>query len=189
MRHHYLFGIAAASVCALVSLSGCSTYHAVAAYLSSDKGSVCPDVFILANASVLPAFDPAKGADPSSVIYTARMTNVATRCDLDKRRAEADTRVEVTFEVTRPPGGEAGTYRIPYFVAVTNEGTIIDKQIHWVELEFRQGETGTSASDAIDSWVVHFVKPKQSYEYHLVAGFQLTQAQLGYIKKTGLDAP
>lgn len=189
MRHHHLARIATASALALTLLSGCSTWHSVSSYIRSDKAAKCPDVVILANTSVLPAFDPADGDDPTALIYRVRMTDVSTRCVYSKRRHTADTRVVVSYEATRAPGGAAVKYRVPYFVAVTNEGNIQQKQIHWIDLEFDQGATSTSGSVAVDSMTIKVAKNKKAYEYHLIAGFQLTRAQMAYNKKMGQYAP
>jgi hypothetical protein len=189
MRHQYLARIAAASAFALILLSGCSTYRSVSAYVRSDKASNCPDALILANTAVLPAFDPAKGDDPSSLIYTVSMTNVKMRCDYSKRNAEVDSHVVITYQATRPPGGEDVEYRVPYFATVTNNGEIVDKQNFRLELKFRKGETFVSGTGTIDSMIVNVKKASKPYDYHLLIGFQLTKAQLDYNKKMGLDVP
>jgi hypothetical protein len=189
MRHTNPARIAAASAFALSILSGCSTYDASTYYLFSNDALQCPDAVILANTAVLPAFDPAKGADPSGVIYTARMTDVSTRCDYAKREFTADARLVISYTATRPPGGEAAKFRVPYFVAVTNEGVIADKQNFWLNMEFQKGATSISGSEAVDSVIVKVDKAKKPYEYHLIVGFQLTKAQIDYNKKMGQDAP
>jgi hypothetical protein len=189
MKHQYLARIAAASAFALVSLSGCSVYRDVTTYISSDKAETCPDAVVLANTAVLPAFDPAKGADPSGVIYTAYFTNVSTRCDYIKHSFETDSRIIITYKATRPPGGETAKYRIPYYVVVTSNGVISDKQNFWLEVEFPRGATSISGTETLDSIVVKVGKAKKPYDYHLLVGFQLTQAQIDYVKKMGLDIP
>lgn len=189
MKAQSLVRITATAALALSVLSGCSTYHAAVSYISSDSAAQCPDATILANTAVLPAFDPAKGADPSSVVYTAAMSDVSTRCSYSKRDFEADARIVATVNARRPPGGEAVRYRVPFYVAVTNDGQIVDKQVHWMDLEFARGETNVIAHATVNSIVVKVEKKKRSYEYHFLVGFQLTQAQIEYNKKMGQFAP
>lgn len=181
--------IVAASALAVVSLSGCSTWRSAVNYISSDNAAVCPDAAILANTASLPAFDPAKGADPSAVVYNIAMTNVKTRCDYSKRDNTADANVKISYTATRAPGGDDAHYRVPYYVAVTTGGEIIDKQIHWLEFDFPKSTPTVSGEADVDSIEIKVARQKRSYEYHLLIGFQLTQAQLDYNKKMGQFAP
>jgi hypothetical protein len=181
--------IVAASALAVVSLSGCSTWRSAVNYIAADNSNVCPDAAILANTASLPAFDPAKAADPSSVIYNIAMTNVKTRCDYSKRENKADSNLSISYTATRPPGGAEAHYRVPYYVAVTSGGEIVDKQIHWLEFDFPQAASRVSGESYVDSVDIAIDRQKRSYEYHLLIGFQLTQAQLDYNKKMGQFAP
>lgn len=174
---------------ATAALSGCTTYHDAIAYIRSDKEALCPDVAILANTASLPAFDPKRGEDPSALVYSIAMTDVKTRCDYSKREFTADARVKIFFTATRPPGGDEATYRVPYFVAVTNEGEIVDKQAHWLDFSFPKGAPQVSGTAAVDSMEVQVDRKKKPYEYHLIVGFQLTKTQLDYNKTIGQYIP
>ena len=189
MRRNELARIAIASAFAIGSLSGCSTYRSAVNYIASDNPLLCPDAVILANTASLPAFDPAKGADPSNILYTVAMTNVTTRCDYSKRQFTSDANLKIFFHANRSPGGEAVRYRVPYYVAVTSNGEIQDKQIHWLEFDFPKGVTGVTGEAAVDSVVVKVGKTNKPYEYHLIAGFQLTKAQVDYNKTMGRYEP
>jgi hypothetical protein len=178
-----------ASTVAIGSLSGCSTYQSVSNYVSSDPAATCPDAAILASTASLPAFDPAKGIDPSNVQYTVFMTNVTTRCDYSKRDSTADANLKITFHASRPSGGERAVYRVPYYVAVTTSGEIKDKEIRWLQFEFPKGSPTVAGEDAVDSIVVQVDRTKKPYEYHLLVGFQLTKAQVDYNNKMGRYEP
>lgn len=179
----------AALTAAAVLLSGCDTWRSAVNYIRADSAAVCPDVSILANTSVIPAFDPALGADPSNVVYTARMRDLKSRCDFSKRDNQIDASVRVFFQVTRPPGGEEAHYKVPYYIAVTSGGQIVDKQVHWLEFEFPKATADMRVEDLVDSVVIPVARDKKSFEYHLLLGFQLTQAQLDYNKKMGQYLP
>jgi hypothetical protein len=189
MRRNEIARIGAISALALVLLSGCSVWRGVSSYMSSDNANVCPDAAILANTASLPAFDPAKGDDPSGVIYTIAMDNVKTQCDYSKRGNTIDGDVHIFFVAKRPSGGEEAHYRVPYFVAVTTGGQIVDKQMHWLEFDFPK----SNSQVAMDEWVngihIDMAKQKRSFEYHYLVGFQLTQAQLDYNAKMGPYTP
>lgn len=184
-----LIHIATTSALALVLLSGCETYNSIASYIGSSSAAMCPDAAILAGTSILPALNPGAGDDPSGLVYTATMTNVTTRCDFDKREKSVDARLRIFVRATRPPGGTEVDYRVPYFVAVTTGGDIVDKKIYWLTFRFPESATARDVDVTVNSTEFPLGKAKQPYDYHLLVGFQLTKAQLDYNKKMGRYEP
>jgi hypothetical protein len=189
MRFYHLVRFAAVSAVAAVSLSGCSTWHAITSYISSDSTLTCPDAAILASTSSLPAFKVDGAVDPSNVEYTVYLTGVKSSCDYDKREFTADVRTTFTYRATRAPGGAESHYRVPYYVAVASGSDIQDKKIYWLDLGFNKGDVTTTGEDTVDSTVVKVEKTKHPYEYHLLLGFQLTHAQIEFNKKMGQYEP
>ena len=185
----YLFARFAAGMALVALLAGCSTVQSMSSYVGSDKADLCPDAGILATTSSLPAFAPKNGGDPSGVIYTIAMTNVTTRCSYDKEEKTADASVHIAFHAKRAPGGNETTYRVPYFVAVSEGGVIVAKKIYWADFDFAAGATAADGEASVDSTTVAVAKDKHIYDYHLLAGFQLTQAQLDYNNKMGRYEP
>lgn len=180
--------IATASVLASL-LAGCSTYETISAHFRSDKPNECPDAAILANTASLPAFSPSAEGDPSGVVYRIAMTAVSTRCSYSKSEKAADARVKILFKAQRPPGGREVSYRVPYYVAVTSGGEILDKQTYWLEFAFPEGAVSSEPDAVIDSTIVKYAQDKTGYDYHFVVGFQLTKAQLDYNNKIGPYEP
>jgi len=189
MRHTPIVPALALAALAVTTLTGCDTYRSAVNYIRADSSSQCPDANILVNTSVIPVFDPKEGADPSNVAYTATISGLSTRCDVAKKKSTIDASVRITFKATRPPGGEAAHYRLPYFVAVTVGGEIIDKQIHWLEFEFPRASATVTVEDLVDSIGIEIARDKRSFDYHLLVGFQLTQNQIDYNKKMGQYLP
>jgi len=179
----------AASMMAATSLSGCSMWTSAVNYVRADSETTCPDANILANTSILPAFDPHQGADPSNVVYTVKMTGVKSRCDYSKRSNSVDANMRIFFTATRPPGGEENHYKVPYYVAVTANGEIVDKQVHWLEFDFPKAQASFTSEILVDSIMIPVARDKRSYDYHLLTGFQLTQSQIDYNKKVGQYLP
>jgi hypothetical protein len=151
--------------------------------------AVCPDANILANTSVIPVFDPTLGADPSNVVYTARITGVKTRCDYSKRDNAIDANLHFMIKASRAPGGDEADYKVPYYVAVTSGGAIVDKKVYWLQLRFPKASSALEQETLVDSIAIPVARDKKSYEYHLLLGFQLTQAQVDYNKKMGQYLP
>jgi hypothetical protein len=170
-------------------LAGCSIYHSITGYMSSDKAALCPDAVILANTASLPAFNPAAAGDPSDVVYRVAMTNVTTRCEYDKSEKTADASLKIFLHAERPPGGGETSYRVPYYVAVTSGGDILEKKIYWLKLAFDAHAVSSDADIVVDSMIVKYATDKTAYDYHLLVGFQLTKAQLDYNNKIGPYEP
>lgn len=179
----------AVSAIAIVTLSGCSAWRGAVNYVRSDSAQVCPDVSILANTSFIPVFDPKKGADPANIVYTMQMVGVESHCDYSKRENAADVNLAIKFRATRSPGGDEAHYKVPYYLAVTSDGKIIDKQIHWLEFDFPKSVATLRGEEKIDSLPIKMAPQKRSFEYHVLAGFQLTQSQIDYNKTTGQYLP
>lgn len=184
-----LVRLLAVSAIATVTLSGCTAWHKMTAYISSDSQSVCPDASVLANTSIIPVFDPAKGADPSNVIYTVQMMGVSSRCDYSKRDNTSDVNMRIMFEARRPPGGEQAHFKVPYYLAVTTDGKIISKEVRWLELDFPQSVAVVKGEEYVASLKITGAPEKRSFEYHVLTGFQLTQGQIDYNKKMGQYLP
>lgn len=181
--------ILAVAATAATVLSGCSTWRGMVNYVRSDSAQICPDVAILANTSVIPVFDPKAGVDPSNIVYTMRMVGVRSRCDYSKRDHKADVNLAVKYRATRAPGGEEAHYKVPFYTAVTTDGKIVDKQIHWLEFDFAKAAAMAEGEAEIDSLPITMARQKRSFEYHVLTGFQLTQTQIEYNKKTGQYLP
>ncbi|HWA92024.1 MAG TPA: hypothetical protein VG889_18430 [Rhizomicrobium sp.] len=162
-------------------LAGCTS--------DADKG-FCPDANILVPASAVTVFRTGAPADPSGELYTVWMSNAYTGCDFDKDKPATDSHVRIHFKATRAAGGEAGTYKVPYFVAVTHKGSrIMTKKLFIASVTFGPGETRTEFEDTVDSTVINIARGAKVGEYEILTGFQLTQAQLDYNVKNHHYAP
>lgn len=160
------------TVLSALVLAGCTT---------NDQRGLCPSANILVPASTLTVFRQNAPADPSGELYTVWMSNMKTGCDFDKRELVTDSRVHILFKATRAPSAQAGTYKVPYFVAVAHKGSrVMAKKLFVVSISFAAGETRTSFEDTVDSTVIHMARGNKIGEYEIVAGFQLTQDQLDY---------
>lgn len=189
MRRTQLALNLAALIVTAASLSGCEMWRSAVNYVRSDNAQVCPDANILANTAVIPVFDPKQGADPSNVVYTVQLNDLKSRCDYSKRSNSIDASVRIFVKATRPPGGEQAHYKVPYYIAVTSRGEIVDKQIHWLEFDFPKASASIQLENLVDGIEIQGAKDRKSYEYHLLVGFQLTQAQVDYNKKMGQYLP
>lgn len=154
-----------------------------------DKG-YCPSASILAPTSILTVFRAGAPADPSGELYTVWMDDVKTGCSFDKHDFTADSRIHIQFRAKRASGGEAGTYRVPYFVAITHKGSrIMTKKLFVADVAFGPGETSVAWEETLDNIALKFARGNKIGEYAILTGFQLTQQQLDYNIKMHHYAP
>jgi hypothetical protein len=164
---------------AALALSGCSS-----------RLKPCPSTAILSEASSYTQFPEGAAPDPSHALYTAQITGVSTDCDIDKKERSVDSSLEITFRVSRAPNGSPLHGSIPYFLVVNGvNGTIILRRAFKVDFELAPGEATTTFTDNIASVNINLGKEKQSYDYQLLVGLQLTKAQLDYNRTVGRYTP
>ncbi|HEY2446744.1 MAG TPA: hypothetical protein VGI20_13495 [Rhizomicrobium sp.] len=140
----------------------------------------------ITDASIQTVFRPGAAPDPSNVLYTVEIINVAGTCDMDKKDHTADANLDISFRVTRPPSGGEAHYSVPYFIAVT-EGTerILARRNYSLSVAFGPGQTTVSVSERIESASLRTDKDKQPYDYQVLVGLQLSKDQLEYNRRGG----
>jgi len=183
--------ICKASVCvlALSLLAGCGAWDSVLDLINPDRAEQCPDAKVLAGASSLPAFDPAKDRDPTNLVYSATMTSAHLSCSYRKKQNRAKSNIDLVIHAVRPTGGHQAVYRVPYFVALTTNGRVLEKNLYWQELTFPEGVSDVDAEASVEDIKLKPTRGKKAINYHYVLGFQLTPAQIEYTKKMGYFEP
>lgn len=148
---------------------------------SESRLEKCPSVSVLLDTATLPVL----AANGSDLQYTAFMTKATRDCDIHRFEKELDASVDIEFRAVRPSGNGAATYTVPYFVAIANEGRVLAKRQFAVQFTFEQGQTAAAFSDSVSSLTLTAGRDKQPFEYGIVVGFQLTKAQLDYVRRAG----
>ena len=172
---------AATLVLTALVISGCS---------QDLKKGLCPTANILANTASASVFRDSMQGDPEGVLYKVQATGVITDCDFDQDEGTADSSLIVTFRATRTPSTVGGAYTVPFYVAaVRDSSAIVSKQVYSASFSFRPGEATTTFTGEVPSYLVRFDNGKKPYDYGLLTGLQLTQAQLDFNKKMGRFAP
>jgi len=157
---------------------------------SSDmKKNNCPYAAALAPTTTLTAFRPDMKDDPAGEQYTVGLTEVNTDCSFDSDNGTTDSSLELSFKAKRPPSPDAASYKVPYFVAITQGVQVLSKHDFWVNFSFPAGATSTSFSDSVGSTKITLENGKKPYDYEIVVGLQLTHDQLDYNKKIRRYAP
>lgn len=166
------------AACAVLLL-GCET----------DRTGTCPAVSSLVETSQATVFRPGMPMDPSNMVYTVEITGMKSSCDVDKQAENANTELDIQFRATRAPNGAEAHYKVPYYVAITQEERILAKKIYTVEFDFQPGQSTTTFSESIGSAEVTAAREKKTFDYNVLVGLQLTKAQLDYNRAIGHYGP
>jgi hypothetical protein len=163
----------------LLVLAGCNTASV----------NNCPVAVVLADASRMAVFKPGATQDLSGEDFRVFMTGASTDCSINRKNGQTDSSLTLQFRATRAPSTAGAHYSVPYFVAVTQGDRLIAKRILSVSFDFAPGAATASFSESPDDFDIQMEKGHKPYEYELMAGFQMTPAQVEYNKKMGRYLP
>jgi len=158
---------------------------ALIAGCGSDKTNNCPGASSLVETSVATVFVPGKSQDTGNILYTVEVTGVQASCSVDKLALNSSSDVVISFKATRAPNGSSATYKVPYFVAISQEDRILAKKIFQTQFSFEPGQMTTTFTDDIDSADIVAGKDKKTFDYLILVGLQLTKEQYDYNRASG----
>ena len=78
---------------------------------------------------------------------------------------------------------------MPYFAAITQGDQLIEKRILNVSFDFAPGASTATFSESPDDFTIMVPTGHQPFEYQLLAGLQMTSAQVAYTKTMGRYVP
>jgi hypothetical protein len=162
---------------------------ALLAGCSSDKVNNCPSVSSIVETSIGTIFRAGRPPDPANILYTVEIADVHGSCDVDKQALNSSSDITVSFRATRAPNGGQATYKVPYFVAISQEERILAKKVFDVDFTFEPGQTTADFTDTVKAADVQAGKDKKTYNYLILVGLQLTKEQLDYNRASGRLMP
>jgi hypothetical protein len=153
---------------------------------------VCPRATLLWQAADLNRYRDESAAgvkDIRDLILSGRVVAVPAKCEAGKTAQELAADVGVTVQLTRGPAMQGRATDVQYFLAVTENGNILDKQVYHSPVVFPANVDQVTLS----SQVVHMVFPvsatKSGAAYTVLTGFQLTPEELAYNRSHGVGVP
>jgi hypothetical protein len=173
----------------LLTLFSIAALSALVAGCADKVNPMCPGAAALVEAANMTAFPAGATADPAHALYRVAISNVTTDCSVNGRTRSADSSLDIHFVATRAAGGQAASYRVPYFVAVRRGGQIMTKKVFWGRFRFAAGQTSVNFDQSISSTTVPIARGTQPYDYQILVGLQLTREQLKYNRRSGHYGP
>jgi len=157
-------------------LAGCSS--------SGEKfAPACPHVAILADAGDLTRFN-GRGQDVTDMVLDGRITGVGGDCE----RGDAGilvTNIAVALEITRGPAAQGSTADFGYFIAVSRNGTILDKKVYSEHAEFPSNVNRLKLTGDKVELRMPITPTMSGAAYNVLVGFQLTPDELALNRKRG----
>ncbi|HEU0094963.1 MAG TPA: hypothetical protein VFQ52_00810, partial [Rhizomicrobium sp.] len=162
---------------------------ALAAAGCSQKIVVCPIPAVLADTASVTVMRPGTTPDLANELYTVTMTSTEVDCVYNNTTQIVRASMDIGFRATRAPTSEAATYSVPYFV-VTHEGAkIYSKRPYTLRFTFAPGAATATIKQSQDDTRIRIENGKLPWNYQLLAGFQLTPAQIDYNSKKSRYLP
>lgn len=166
--------IAVAVVVLATAVSGCST-------LTGKKAPPCPGAMIARSLSHVTVFRPGKGHDITDINYEARLPHISAACTYDDKGAVVQT--GLTIVAARGPANTTRRAKVSYFIAVLDpKNKILAKKVFTSNLRFPPNQDRGATTDELVQRIP-VGKGKSAAGYTVVAGFQLTAAQLAYNRR------
>jgi hypothetical protein len=153
---------------------------------------VCPRASLLWQAADLDRYRDESAAstqDIRDMILSGRVTAIPAKCEAGDKASQLAADVGITVQLTRGPAMQGRATNVQYFLAVTENGNILDKQVYQSAVVFPPNVDQVT----LTSPSVHMVFPisptKSGAAYTVLAGFQLTPEELAYNRRHGVGTP
>jgi hypothetical protein len=155
----------------------------------TSKILICPVPAILADTQSVTFFRPGTVPDLANELYTVSLINVEGDCTYSTRTNLVHASLDLTFRATRAPQDSAATYRVPYFVVVSENAKIYTKRLLYLKFTFAPGASTATITQSPDDIQLHVSNGKLPWNYEELAGFQMTPEQIAYARNRSRYAP
>lgn len=171
----------AAPLLLLAALGGCGGHDA------NTFAPACPRPAILADAADITRYKPgAVGQDLTDMVLSGRVVGVSGECSPGDKATQLKVSVQVTLELSRGPAATGAQQDVPYFIAVSEGETVLDKKSFTMRATFPSNvEKLRLASDSVEV-VLPVSAGKSGVAYAVTAGFQLTPEELARNRAHGV---
>jgi hypothetical protein len=155
----------------------------------SQKITVCPVPAILADTQSVTIFRPGTTPDLANEQFTVSLVNAEGDCTYNTKDAMVTASLALTFRATRAPSSERATYSVPYFVAVHEGPRIYAKHLYQLKFSFAPGAATAAITQSPNDVRIQIGNGKLPWNYQMMAGFQMTPAQIDYAKNRSRYVP
>ena len=161
--------LATAAIVALpLALGGCDT--------GPKYAPVCPKLTLLPDASDVATYSGA-GRDLTDLLLQARITGAPAKCGPGDPGVVRAT-LRVSFDLTRGPANPAREVDLPYFLAISEGGKILEEQDFHLRAVFPANIDQLRADSDEVTLAIPVTPTRTAAAYTVYVGFRLTPDQL-----------
>jgi hypothetical protein len=143
----------------------------------------CPSLALLRDAADLTRFAPS-GQDVTDMELQARLTGVPASCQRDADDPDkVVATLHVSVEVTRGPAARTREADLTYFVAVTEQGKVLNEQNFPLHVSFPPNTDRARVTDDDVDLRLPVSKTKTAASYKIYVAFRLTPQELAYNRR------
>lgn len=163
----------------LLSVSGCGPAR-------NSFAPACPIARLIPSlADVSRYASPGPSHDVTDLVLQARVIAVNGSCESGDDKSQLAAKVQVSISIQRGPAMQGRDADVPVFLAVTEGDAIRDKKVFPLHLAFPPNvDRLTITSPEIDM-DLPVSSEKSAAVYSVIAGFQLTPAELASNRQVG----
>ena len=143
----------------------------------------CPSLALLRDAADLTRYSPG-GHDIRALTVDARITGAPATCSFDTS-SKVKATLQVDFRVTRGPAASGRGIALPYFVAVTQGGRILDEQDYVVAGAFPASSSEVDLKGEQGPVLLPITKDRSAAAYQVYVGFRLSPDELAINRQRG----
>lgn len=141
---------------------------------------VCPAARLVPTLSEVSRYAGAGAArDVTDLVLQARVVSVNGRCEAGDDRAALPATVQIGIAIQRGPAMTGREADLPVFLAVTEGDDVRDKQVFPVHVVFPPNVDRLTMTSPDIAMVLPVTPAKSGAAYGIIAGFQLSPAELG----------
>ena len=145
----------------------------------------CPQLGLLPDGASLTRF-AGSGHDITDLVVDGRITAIPATCHwADDRHRKVEAKLQVAFSLNRGPAMRGRTVVVPYFVAVSENGTIYDKQVYALQAGFPPNTDRLGVTSPEISMLFPVSPEKSAVAYKITVSFQLTPEDLSFNRAHG----
>ncbi len=143
----------------------------------------CPTLTLVTDAGDLTRF-AGTGRDITDLALVARISAVGAKCAREGKSAVRAT-FNVVADVARGPAFAGRVVDIPYFIAITEAGQIIDKRNFVAHVEFPSNVSRVPFLGPEIDLSLPISPEKNAAAYKIFVGFSLSPDELAYNRRSG----
>ncbi len=168
----------------LAVLVACGGFAGCGGAASDEFPPACPHAGILADAADLTRYrQGAAGHDLTDMVLDGRVTGVSGVCSRNGR--DTDVTVAVSLRLARGPAAGAADLEVPFFIAVSRNGEVLDKQVYRVAPVFASNADTTRLTTDPVTLILPTRPSQPGSSFDVVAGFQLTPEEVAFNRRRG----